>query len=146
MLRHRLLAIFLSIMLVLGWFIYMNWSQTENRNRILSSEIAMHEDVLKAKPPPPRVVEETRLMQVPKTLKKGGKHSEPVMETKTITTYKVDRTETDKFLQQQQISLELIGVLKLQLNPNNSWETIAQILVLLLFSYGGVKIINKKFS
>ena len=44
------------------------------------------------------------------------------------------------------IEIEMIGVLKLKINDNILWETIAKILVLLLCSYGGVKYINKKFA
>ena len=44
------------------------------------------------------------------------------------------------------IDIELIGVLKLKINDNILWETIAKILVLLLCSYGGVKYINKRFA
>jgi hypothetical protein len=141
--KNRILALFLSMMVVVGYYIYYNWKTVEVKNASIQSEIAMHEDIVTAKPPPPRVIEETKTIRI--VPKKGGKGSKDV-EEKTITTYKLDRTETDKFLQQQQVSLELIGVLKLQLNPNNSWETIAQLLVLLLFSYGGVKAINKRFK
>ena len=44
------------------------------------------------------------------------------------------------------IEIEMIGVLKLKINDNILWETIAKILVLLLCSYGGVKYINKRFA
>ena len=44
------------------------------------------------------------------------------------------------------IEIEMIGVLKLKINDNILWETIAKILVLVLFSYGGIKYINKKFT
>lgn len=141
--KNRILALFLSLMVVLGYYIYHNWKTVEVKNASIQSEIAMHEDIVSAKPPPPRVVEETKTIRI--VPKKGGNGSKDV-EEKIIITNRIDRTETDKFLQQQQVSLELIGVLKLQLNPNNSWETIAQILVLLLFSYGGVKAINRKFA
>lgn len=44
------------------------------------------------------------------------------------------------------MTLEVVGVLKVQINENNSWETIAKLLVLVLFSYGGIKFINRKFA
>lgn len=69
-------------------------------------------------------------------------HGKPIVK-KTIIE---DDTERREFIKQQQVNVELIGILKLQLNEQNSWNTILQMLVLLLCSYGGVKFINKKFE
>ena len=105
--------------------------QTADKNHELKTKIALLEEETKAAPPPPRV----------KELIIANKDGSPVKKIR-----QVDNTEVEEFEKNQQIKVELIGVLKLQINENNSWETISKMLVLLLVSYGGIKTINRIFE
>ena len=44
------------------------------------------------------------------------------------------------------VQLELMGVMKIEMDESNSWETIFKIITLILVTYGGIKFINKKFD
>ena len=114
--KKVVLAGFLISVSLAGAYIINDYYETEVRNEQIKRQM---EDVKSAaKPPPPQIKKQ-----------KDG----------------VDLDLPEK-LSAPDMTLEIVGVLKLQINENNSWETIAKLLVLLLFSYGGVKYINKRFA
>lgn len=130
--KKIILGLFLLAVITAGYFIYARWQKVEASNSLVTAKIVDAENKLKnIKPPPPPP---PPLMTQPK--------EGVVIQSKPITIPDVNT----QFKAEQQVYIELIGVLKLQLNPHNSWETIAQMLVLLLFSYGGIKYINKRFA
>ena len=128
----KLVLIFFVLTLLVGLShtLYTH-KQTADKNHELKTKIALLEEETKAAPPPPRV----------KELIIANKDGSPVKKIR-----QVDNTEVEEFEKNQQIKVELIGVLKLQINENNSWETISKMLVLLLVSYGGIKTINRIFE
>ena len=125
-------AILLAISLTIGGFILYSYFQTEQKNRSIQENIQKTEAELKSLPPPP-----------PPPILQQRKKDGVVVESKPI---EIEDTADLKFKQEQQIRIELIGILKLQINENNSWETILKLLVLILFSYGGIKYINRRFA
>jgi hypothetical protein len=107
------------------------YRETENKNTQLKTAIAHMEEETKAPPPPPKIKEQI-------IVRKDGSPPRKIVQ--------VDNSEAEAYQKDQQIKIELIGVLKLQINENNSWETVAKLLVLILVSYGGIKIINRVFK
>ena len=43
-------------------------------------------------------------------------------------------------------SIEVAGVVKVQINEDNSWETILKLISTILVTYAGIRLINKKIT
>ena len=43
-------------------------------------------------------------------------------------------------------SIEVAGVVKVQINEDNSWETILKLVSTILVTYAGIRLINKKIT
>lgn len=154
--------IFILIVLLIAAGILYSYYVTEQKNSQVKAQIEKAEVELN-KPPPPVIVREVireqqqieRLIRPPaKSSRDGESDAEPpkaasapppppVAEKKIV---QVDDTALKEYERNRQINIELIGILKLQINESNSWETIAKLLILILVSYGGIKYINKRFA
>lgn len=113
---------------VLFWIIIDSYHRTVTQNNEIRMNIKKIEDT--AKPPRPLILppDPTQGIPMPPPPQNG----------------KIDKDLPP--LASNPIDIELIGVLKLKINDNILWETIAKILVLVLCSYGGIKFINKRFA
>lgn len=117
--RKVYLALLFLVTSLFFWAIIDHYHVTNAKNDQLRTEIKILQNPPIVAPPPPQY--------------KTDKNGRPIY-------------HIEKDIPVQQIDIELIGVLKLQINDGILWETIAKILVLMLVSYGGVKYINKKFA
>ena len=124
-------SILTLVFVILFFWIIDHYHRTVAENNEIRMNIKKLED--KAKPPPRPLIlppDPTQGIPMPPPPQKG-------------------KIEIDKDLPpvaSNPIEIEMIGLLKLKINDNILWETIAKILVLLLCSYGGVKYINKRFA
>lgn len=119
------IILFLLLSLTTASFILYSFHQTEQRNKQIKENIQKAERELKelSSIPPPHAI----------------KRKESNIKDKSIPL-------PDPIEKEKEIRIELIGILKVQINENNSWETILKLLVLILVSYGGIKYIHRKFS
>ena len=120
------LALLFLVSSLFFWGIIDHYQVTSAKNNQLRTEIKMLENPPLASAPP-------RPLILPPDPRQGIPMPPPPQ-------------KIEKDIPVQQIDIELIGVLKLQINDGILWETIAKILVLMLVSYGGVKYINKRFA
>lgn len=125
--RRALISLVIIATAIAAGYIVYSYNKTEQTNAAIRQQIAAVGNEAKPPPPPPPPQQRTR-----------RKDGETVVETPV--------TPIEQYERDRQINIELVGVLKLQINENNSWETIAKLLVLILMSYGGIKYINKRFA
>lgn len=156
-------AFFIVIFAAAAYIIY-SYFQTEYKNTHINQQIAAVQEELK-KPPPKPIVKEKRIELLEERAiirKPDGAASTPAPTSsppapaasappppppkREIKITEVDTRPVEEYYKNQQIKIEIIGILKLQINENNSWETILKLLILILVSYGGIKYINRKFA
>ena len=124
--RKVYLALLFLVSSLFFWAIIDHYHVINAKNNQLRTEIKMLENPPLASTPP-------RPLILPPDPRQGIPMPPPPQ-------------KIEKDIPVQQIDIELIGVLKLQINDGILWETIAKIIVLMLVSYGGVKYINKRFA
>jgi hypothetical protein len=159
--RKLLTAAVLVTATIIGSYILYSHYRVGVTNAEIKAKIAQVEDAVKAPPPQPIVVEKKITIQQPPLVIRPTIKDIPCSDCSTPppppprvipvppiekTVKEIDNSPVERYERERQVNIELIGVLKLQINESNSWETVLKILVLILVSYGGIKYINRKFQ